>query len=59
MWAFRVWRTAGAGIQEALRRARLRVPTLSAWLPGDTGGILVVVDAGRPDTRELPGRSDR
>ena len=33
MWAFRVWRTAGAGIQEALRRARLRVPTLSAWLP--------------------------
>ena len=32
-WAFSVWRTAGVGIQEALRRARLRVPTLSGWLP--------------------------
>ena len=32
-WAFSVWRTAGAGIQEALRKARLRVPTLSGWLP--------------------------
>ena len=30
-WAFSVWRTAGAGIQEALRRARLRVPTASGW----------------------------
>ena len=30
-WAFSVWRSAGAGIQEALRNARLRVPTLSGW----------------------------
>ena len=30
-WAFSVWRTAGAGIQEALRSARLRVPTSSGW----------------------------
>ena len=32
-WAFSVWRTAGAGIQEALRSARLRVPTASGWRP--------------------------
>ncbi len=31
MWAFSVWRTAGAGIQEALRSARLWVPTSSGW----------------------------
>ncbi|MCY4074263.1 MAG: DUF3883 domain-containing protein [Acidobacteria bacterium] len=30
-WAFSVWRTAGAGIQEALKSARLRVPTSSGW----------------------------
>ena len=30
-WAFSVWCTAGAGIQEALRSARLRVPTSSGW----------------------------
>ena len=30
-WAFSVWRTAGAGIQKALRSARLRVPTLGGW----------------------------
>ena len=30
-WAFSVWRTAGAGIQEALQSARLRVPTSSGW----------------------------
>ena len=32
-WAFSVWRTAGAGIQNALRSARLRVPTASGWRP--------------------------
>ena len=32
-WAFGVWRTAGAGIQEALRSARLQVPTASGWRP--------------------------
>lgn len=31
IWAFRVWRSAGADIQEKLERARLRVPTLSGW----------------------------
>ena len=30
-WAFRVWRTASADIEKALRSARLRVPTLSGW----------------------------
>ena len=30
-WAFSVWRTAGAGIEDALRSARLRVPTFSGW----------------------------
>ena len=30
-WAFSVWRTAGAGIQEALRSARLWLPTSSGW----------------------------
>ena len=31
-WAFRVWRTAaGAGIEDALRNARLRVPTSGGW----------------------------
>ena len=30
-WAFSVWRTAGVGIQEALPRARLHVPTSSGW----------------------------
>ena len=30
-WAFRVWRSAGADIQEKLRRACLRVPTSSGW----------------------------
>ena len=32
-WAFRVWRTAGAGIHKALLSARLRVPTLGGWQP--------------------------
>lgn len=32
-WAFRVWRTAGAGIRKALLSARLRVPTASGWRP--------------------------
>ena len=32
-WAFSVWRTADAGIQEELRSARLRVPTSSGWRP--------------------------
>ena len=32
-WAFTVWRNAGAGIQDALRSARLQVPTLGGWLP--------------------------
>ena len=30
-WAFSVWRTASVGIQNALRSARLRVPTASGW----------------------------
>ena len=32
-WAFGVWRTAGAGIQKALRSARLQVPTSGGWRP--------------------------
>ena len=32
-WAFSVWRTASAGIQDALRSAELRVLTASGWLP--------------------------
>ena len=32
-WAFSVWRTAGAGIREALLSARLWVPTASGWRP--------------------------
>ena len=32
-WAFGVWRTAGVGVQEALRSARLRVPTSGGWRP--------------------------
>ena len=32
-WAFRVWQASDAGIQVALRTARLRVPTLSGWRP--------------------------
>ena len=32
-WAFSVWRTAKAGTQDALRKARLRVPTASGWRP--------------------------
>ena len=32
-WAFSVSRSAGTGIQEALRTARLQVPTLSGWKP--------------------------
>ena len=32
-WAFSVWRTASAGIQDVLRSAELRVPTASGWLP--------------------------
>ena len=32
-WAFRVWRSAGPGIQEAMRSARLQVPTSSGWKP--------------------------
>ena len=32
-WAFRVWRTAGAGIREALRSAGLWVPTARGWRP--------------------------
>ena len=30
-WAFSVWRTAGAGIEDPLRSAQLRVPTYSGW----------------------------
>ena len=33
MWAFSVWRTVGDGIREALRSARLRVPTSGGWRP--------------------------
>ena len=33
LWAFKVWRTAGAGVKEALRSAELRVPTLTGWRP--------------------------
>ena len=33
-WAFSVWRTAGVGIQEALRSAQVWVPTLGGWRPG-------------------------
>ena len=32
-WAFRVSRSAGTGIQEALRNAQLQAPTLSGWKP--------------------------
>ena len=32
-WAFRVWRTAGPGIREALLRAGLWVPTAGGWRP--------------------------
>ena len=32
-WAFSVSRSAGTGIQEALRSARLQVPTSSGWRP--------------------------
>ena len=32
-WVFSVWRTTGAGIQKALRSARLRVPTSGGWRP--------------------------
>lgn len=30
-WAFNVWRTVSGGLQDALRRAQLRVPTASGW----------------------------
>jgi hypothetical protein len=34
MWAFRVWRaTGGRAVEEALRKAKLFVPTLSGWSP--------------------------
>ena len=32
-WAFRVWRATGGTIEDALRNAELRVPTLSGWQP--------------------------
>ena len=32
-WAFSVWRTAGEGIHEELRSARLWVPTSGGWRP--------------------------
>ena len=32
-WAFRVWRTAGAGIRKALLSAGLWVPTVGGWRP--------------------------
>ena len=32
-WAFRVWRTAGADVEEALKNAELYVPTFTGWLP--------------------------
>ena len=32
-WAFKVWQTSGAGIQEALWNAGLWVPTLRGWRP--------------------------
>lgn len=31
IWAFQVWRTAGAGLEEELQSADLYVPTLSGW----------------------------
>ena len=33
LWAFEVWRTAGAGVEQALQSAELYVPTLSGWQP--------------------------
>ena len=33
LWAFSVWRTAGAGIRSALHSARLHVPTAGGWRP--------------------------
>ena len=38
-WAFNVWRTAGAGIQRALRNAQLRVPTSDGWRPATQAGF--------------------
>ena len=32
-WAFKVWRSTGTGIQEALRSAQLHVPTSNGWQP--------------------------
>ena len=32
-WAFSVWRATSAGVQDALRTARLQVRTLSGWRP--------------------------
>ena len=32
-WAFEVWRSAKAGIREALEEAQLQVPTSSGWQP--------------------------
>ena len=32
-WAYKVWRSAGTGIQEAIRSAQLQVPTSSGWQP--------------------------
>ena len=33
IWAFRVWGATGGAIEDALRNAELRVPTLSGWQP--------------------------
>ena len=32
-WAFKVWRTAGADIEQVLKGADLHVPTLTGWRP--------------------------
>jgi len=33
IWAFRVWKIGAAGIEEALKAAKLQVPTLGGWQP--------------------------
>ena len=32
-WAFNVWRSASAGVDDELQKAKLHVPTLSGWQP--------------------------
>ena len=58
-WAFSVWRTAGGGHPGGASKCPTAGADIERLAAGDAGGILVIVDAGRRDTGEFPGRGER